>query len=175
MLANARMTVVYPPLMKAHVLVLSILVVACDKSSGPSTAPSASAVPSATAPPVASSAPSAAPSASASAAPADTKDVIVSIKDVATEPSKTVKATLGGSVTVFLPDSLGSSWSVDTVDKALGKPKEEVMPGFGPGTNAHQFQWSTKNPLLKAGETHKITFVNKKAGKNFALTIELAL
>jgi hypothetical protein len=159
--------------MKAHVLVLAILVLGCDKTSETSTTPSASAAPSA--PPVVSAPPSAsaAPSATASAAPADTKDVTVSIKDVSTEPSKTVKASLGGSVTLFLPDSAGSSWAVDTADKTLGKAKEEIMPGFGPGTNAHSFQWSTKNPLLKAGETHKVTFVNKKAGKNFTLTIEL--
>lgn len=98
--------------------------------------------------------------------------MIVSIKDATAEPSKTVKAQLGGSVTLFLPDNAGSSWAVDVADKALGKAKEETMPGFAPGTNAHQFKFSTTSPTLKAGETHKATFVNKKAGTKFALTIE---
>jgi hypothetical protein len=161
--------------MKAHALALLVLVVvACDKSSTPAPAASASAAPSV---PVASAAvtPSVAPSASEAPAvdpAANPKEVMVSIKDVDKEPSKTVKAQLGGSVTLFLPDSAGSSWAVDVADKTLGKAKEETMPGFAPGTNAHQFQWSTKNPLLKAGETHKVTFTNKKAGKTFTLTIE---
>lgn len=160
--------------MKVHAL-LVLALVSCDKPKDQSTTTATSA---SAPPPAVTSAPAPTASAAPSTAPTDdpaanTKEVTVSIKDVATEPSKTVKASLGGSVTVFLPDANGATWSVDQVDKSLGKAKEEVMPGFGPGTNAHQFQWSTKNPLLKAGETHKVTFTNKKAGKTFALTIEL--
>lgn len=160
--------------MKAHVLAVLVLVVGCDK---PSTTTAASASASAPPVPVASSAPVASAAPSAGDAPAvdpaaNMKDVIITIKDASTEPTKTIKAQLGGSVTLFLPDSAGSSWAVDVADKALGKPKEETMPGFAPGTNAHQFKWATTGATLKAGETHKVTFVNKKAGKNFTLTIE---
>jgi hypothetical protein len=105
--------------------------------------------------------------------PENTKDPVVTIKDVATEPAKTVKVSVGGTVTLFLPDSAGSSWAVENVDKTLGKAKEEVMPGFAPGVSAHQFQWSLKNPLIKAGENHRVVFTNKKAGKTFTLTIEV--
>jgi hypothetical protein len=169
--------------------VLCLVLFACeDKPSASSTAASASAPAATTAAPAASSAPaamasasaapseSAAPAASASAA-ADTKEVAVTVKDPTAEPQKTVKASLGGTVTLYLPDYPGTVWSVDSNDKTIGKAKEEVIPGFAPGgTMGHQFQWSTKNPLLKAGGAHKITFVNKKAGKpngTFALTIDI--
>jgi hypothetical protein len=167
--------------MKAHALILlSLLAAACDKDKPADPTPTTSATA-----PVATAAPSAAPSATAPAsataaasdtAPVDLANVMITIKDAATEPQKSVKAKLGGTVTLFLPDAAGSSWAVDVADKALGKPKEEIMPGFGPGTNAHQFQFSTKGAALKVGETHKCTFVAKKGGKpngTFALSIEI--
>lgn len=104
------------------------------------------------------------------------KEVVVTVKDPVAEPQKSVKAALGGTVTLYLPDFPGTVWSVEANDKALGKAKEEVIPGFAPGTNGHQFRWSTSNPLLKSGASHKVSFVNKKAGKpngNFTLTIEI--
>jgi hypothetical protein len=131
---------------------------------------------------------SAAPSESSSAAAAgagslitgDAKDVVLTMKDPAKEPEKTIKAQVGGSVTVFLPDHPGTVWSIDSSDKTLGKAKEEVIPGFAPGTNGHQFKWSTSGPLFKAGVKHKATFVNKKTGEKaakpsntFNLTIEM--
>jgi len=160
--------------MKTYALVLLALV-ACDKEkeSTPTTTSASVTVappsPATTSAPAASSA-----SPTTNEPPMDPKAVMVTIKDVDKDgTSKTVKAALGGTVTIFLPDANGTTWTVDQVDKSLGKAKEETMPGFAPGTNAHQFQWSTKNPLLKAGETHKVTFSNKKAGKTFTLTIEL--
>jgi hypothetical protein len=74
-----------------------------------------------------------------------------------------------------LPDFPGTVWSVDTADKSLGKAKEEVIPGFAPGTNGHQFKWTP----LKAGAKQKAVFVNKKLGdkaakpnSSFTLTID---
>jgi hypothetical protein len=111
----------------------------------------------------------------------DAKDVVLTVKEPKKETEKTIKAAPGGSVTVFLPDYPGTVWSVEGSDKTLGKAKEEVIPGFAPGTNGHQFKWTTNNPLIKAGEKHKVQFVNKKAGdkaakpsETFALTIEIA-
>ena len=111
----------------------------------------------------------------------DAKDVVLTVKDPAAESEKTIKAAPGGSVTVFLPDYPGTVWSVDGNDKTLGKAKEEVIPGFAPGTNGHQFKWSTGGPLFKAGQKHKVQFVNKKVGDkaakpsgHFTLTIEIA-
>lgn len=164
------------PMLNPRLLALAaVLLVGCDKPEAPAPAPSASAA-ATSAPAAASTAPAVAAaavsSAKATVAP-PTKDVTVSIKDAAAEPQKTVKAIPGGTLTLFLPDSAGTTWSVETADKALGKPKEEVMPGFGPGTNAHQFQWPLKSPPLKAGDTRKFTFVNKKAKQNFSLTVEI--
>lgn len=172
-----------------------LLAAACDeKKEG--TAGSASAAPSASAPvavttttasaaPEASAAPaeapSAAPSSSTSMITGDAKDVVLTVKDPKAEHEKTIKAAPGGSVTVFLPDYPGTVWSVEGNDKTLGKPKEEVIPGFAPGTNGHQFKWSTTGSLFKAGQKHKVQFVNKKAGdkaakpsETFTLTIEIA-
>ena len=79
-----------------------------------------------------------------------------------------------------MPDYPGTVWSVEGNDKTLGKAKEEVIPGFAPGTNGHQFKWTTGGPLLKAGQKHKVSLVNKKVGDKaakpsgtFALTIEI--
>ncbi|HVH41581.1 MAG TPA: hypothetical protein VM925_04535 [Labilithrix sp.] len=171
-----------------------LLSVACDEknpgSSG-SASPSASVAPAATvsATPTAAptttateAAPSAAPAASSSSSmlTGDAKDVVLTVKDPTKEPEKSIKAQTGGSVTVFLPDYPGTVWSADTYDKTIGKPKEEVIPGFAPGTNGHQFKWTTASPLLKAGQKHKVQFVNKKAADKaakpsgtFALTIEI--
>ena len=111
----------------------------------------------------------------------DAKDVVLMMKDPKKESEKAIKAAAGGSVTVFLPDYPGTVWSVESNDRTLGKPKEEVIPGFAPGTNGHQFKWTTNGPLFKAGQKHKVQFVNKKAGdktakpsETFTLTIEIA-
>ena len=169
---------------------LALVAVACDeKKEGASSVPSASA--SASSPPSAAASAAAAPSstASASAAPSssgssmitgDAKDVVLTVKDPKAQPDMTIHVAPGGSVTVFLPDFPGTVWSVTTVDKTLGKPKEEVIPGFAPGTSGHQFKWTTTGPLIKSGEKHKVELGNKKVGdKNgkptltFTLTIQI--
>jgi hypothetical protein len=145
----------------------------------PSAAPiAASAAAIASAPAVESAAPAA--SSSSSMITGDAKDVVLTVKEPAKEPEKSIKAQAGGSVTVFLPDHPGTVWSVDTSDKSLGKAKEEVMPGMAPQTMGHMFKWTTNGPVLKAGQKYKVQFVNKKAadkaakpGETFALTIEL--
>ena len=170
-----------------------LLAMGCDEKKE-AAAGASSAAPSASAPvadtttpasaaPSAAEAPSAAPSAASSTSmiTGDAKDVVLTVKDPKVEAEKTIKASPGGSVTVFLPDYPGTVWSVEANDKTLGKAKEEVIPGFAPGTNGHQFKWSTSGPLFKAGRKHKVQFVNKKAGdkaakptERFALTIEIA-
>jgi hypothetical protein len=176
---------------------LALLSVACDdKKGGPTSAASASAstvaTPTTAAPSTTTSAAAsvATPTAATSAAPSassgtsmitgDAKDVVLTVKDPAKEPEKTIKAQAGGSVTLFLPDFPGTAWGVGESDKSLGKAKEEVIPGFAPGTNGHQFKWATNGPLLKAGQKHKVQLVNKKAGdkaakpnSTFTLTIEI--
>ncbi len=176
-------------------VILALAFVACDEkketpSSVPSTSASASA--SASAPPLAAaSAPTApSPTGSASAAPSssssssmitgDAKDVVLTVKDPKAQPDKVIKAAPGGSVTVFLPDFPGTVWSVTTVDKTLGKAKEEVIPGFAPGTSGHQFKWTTSGPLIKSGGKHRVELGNKKVGdkngkptETFVLTIEI--
>lgn len=176
-------------------LSLALVAVACDeKKENPSSVASATATssaPASAAPLVAASAPSASsPTGVASAAPSsssgssmitgDAKDVVLTVKDPKAQPDMSIKAAPGGSVTVFLPDYPGTVWSVTTVDKTLGKPKEEVIPGFAPGTSGHQFKWTTSGPLIKSGEKHKVELGNKKVGdKNgkptgtFTLTIEI--
>jgi hypothetical protein len=161
------------------------LLLACDeKKPAPAPAPSASAaepvVTASAPPPSPPPSASAAPSASTSMITGDAKDVVLTVKDPNAEPDKTIKAATGGSVTLFLPDYQGTVWSVDTADKTLGKAKEEVIPGFAPQTNGHQFKWTTSGPLLKAGQKHTVKFVNKKIGDkaakpsgSFSLTIEL--
>jgi hypothetical protein len=170
---------------------LALVAVACEeKKENPSSASSASA--SASASPSASASASAAPSSTgvASAAPSsssgssmitgDAKDVVLTVKDPKAQPDMSIKAAPGGSVTVFLPDYAGTVWSVTTVDKTLGKPKEEVIPGFAPGTSGHQFKWTTTGPLIKSGEKHRVELGNKKVGDKtgkptvtFTLTIEI--
>lgn len=178
---------------------ITIGVVACDDkkgsggASGSASVNPAAALSSALAAIQASASASAsvaAAASSSSAAPAgsgagslitgDAKDVVLTMKDPSKEPEKSIKAQVGGSVTVFLPDHPGTVWSVDSSDKTLGKAKEEVIPGFAPGTNGHQFKWSTSGPLFKAGVKHNAKFVNKKAGDKtakptatFTLTIEM--
>jgi hypothetical protein len=111
----------------------------------------------------------------------DAKDVVLTVKDPSKTPEKTIKAQLGGSITLFLPDYPGTVWSVDPAsDKALGKAKEEVIPGFAPGTNGHLFKWTTTAPSLKAGQKSLVVFANRKlpaktgkAEATFSLTVEL--
>jgi hypothetical protein len=104
----------------------------------------------------------------------------VTVKDPAAEPEKTVKALPGGSVALYLPQWPGTKWSVVTADKAFGKAKEEVLPGFLGPTPAAQFTWPTTSAELKAGQKKTIQLVNKKAKPdgppkpetNFKLTVE---
>lgn len=166
------------------VLLPLLLLAACDdKKEGDKAAPSATV--SATA-----SAPSATPSMSASAAPsasaatttqASTKDPNVSVQDPVKEPAKSVKADVGGNVTLYLPKWTGTAWSVKESPKPLGKAKEETIPGFaGPSTPAAGFVWKLNDPSLKKGQSLKVILENKDAKdkaapatKTFTLTIEL--
>lgn len=164
-----------------------VLLAACDEKKEPqktasSAAPSATpSAPPAPPPPAASSAPEPTASASAAAAQTSTKDPNVSVKDPKTEPAKTVKAQIGGTVTLYLPKWAGTSWTVKEFPKPLGKAKEETIPGFaGPSTPAAGFVWKLNDPSLKAGQTLKATLENKTTDKSappavtpFTLTIEL--
>jgi hypothetical protein len=105
----------------------------------------------------------------------DAKDLVLTVKDPAKEPEKSVKVQSGGSLTLFLPDFPGTVWGVEGADKTLGKVKEEVIPGFAPHTNGHQFKWEG----LKGGLKHKLQLSNRKVGEKggkpnstFMLTVE---
>jgi hypothetical protein len=165
-----------------------VLAIACDKPDAPAPTASASAsaaVPSAPSPPASSAAsssasPAAPPSATApgptSSVP--TKDTVVSVFDPTKEPARTVKALAGGTVALYLPEWAGTSWKVALPDKALGKPKEETIPGFaGPSTPAHAFTWQIKDALK--GQTHKVPLTNTAkagapgSGASFTLSIDV--
>lgn len=100
------------------------------------------------------------------------------MRDPASEPQKTVKVIANGTVTLYLPEWAGTSWTVTQPDKSLGKAKEETIPGFaGPTTPAHQFTWTVKGPKGQ----HRIQLVNKprakaegtpKSDTTFTLTID---
>ena len=164
-------------------LVLALAAVGCDKPDAPSgdkPAPSvASAAPVAPAPaPPPSSPPTpAAPAASASSAPV--KDAVAAVFDPAKEPARTVKALAGGTVALYVPEWAGTTWKVAQPDAALGKPKEETIPGFaGPSTPAHAFTWQIKDALK--GQTHKVSLTNTAKGQapgaatSFTLTIDVS-
>jgi hypothetical protein len=96
--------------------------------------------------------------------------------DPVKEPARTVKSIAGGSVALYLPEWAGSTWKIPQPDKALGKPKEETIPGFaGPTTPAHAFTWQVKDALK--GQVHKVTVTNSAKGRatdtTFTLTIDL--
>ena len=166
----------------ARLLALAFLTtIGCSKPDAPAetsapTAPSASASASASPPP---SPTPPAPSASGAFAPsAATKDAVVSVFDPAKEPARTVKALAGGTVALYLPEWAGTSWKIAQPDKALGKPKEETIPGFaGPSTPAHAFTWTISDSLK--GQVHKVTVTNTAKGRapasdtSFSLTIDV--
>ena len=163
---------------------LFLATVGCDKPevSADKPAPSASASASAASPtptPPPSSDPPA-PSASAAAgSSAPTKDAVVSVFDPANEPARTVKALAGGTVALYVPEWAGTTWKIPQPDKALGKPKEETIPGFaGPSTPAHAFTWQIKDALK--GQVHKVTLTNSAKVKapgtdtTFTLSIDVS-
>jgi len=155
--------------------------IGCSKPDAPTetSAPSAPSAPASASAPAAPLPAAPAPSASGASAPsAATKDTVVSVFDPAKEPARTVKALAGGTVALYLPEWVGTSWKIAQPDKALGKPKEETIPGFaGPSTPAHAFTW-TINDSLK-GQVHKVTVTNTAKGRapggdtTFSLTIDV--
>ncbi len=146
------------------VTLLLFVTIGCDKPEAPADKPAPTAPASASAPaPAPAPPPSAsAPAPTASTVPATsapTKDAVVSVFDPAKEPARTVKAIAGGTVALYLPEWVGTSWKIPQPDKALGKAKEETIPGFaGPTTPAHAFTWSIKDALK--GQVHKVTVTN---------------
>jgi len=97
---------------------------------------------------------------------------------------KTVPVTLGKSFTIALSDnaSTGYVWSVKSVDKDLGAPKQTTVPGDSsrPGSSGlKKFTWSTKSPLDLVG-SHAITLVLQRPwaetsppAKTFKVTINV--
>ncbi len=80
---------------------------------------------------------------------------------------KTVSVTLGRSFTIALSDnaSTGYVWSVKSVDKTIGAPKESNIPGdvHRPGApGLKKFTWSTKSPLNLVGK-HVIVLQHARA------------
>lgn len=162
---------------------LFVLVTACDEKKEPektvsSAAPSETAAATAAAATASAPEPAAPASAAASAAAeGSTKDPSVSVRDPKSEPQKSVKAEIGGTVTLYLPKWAGTTWSVKQSPKPLGKAKEETIPGFaGPTTPASGFVWKLNDPSLKAGQKLEATLENKAdkgAPTTFKLTVEL--
>jgi predicted secreted protein len=95
---------------------------------------------------------------------------------------KTVPVTLGKTFTIALSDnaSTGYVWSVKSVDKTLGAPKETNVPGDAsrPGASGlKKFTWSTKSPLDLVGK-HTIVLLHSRAfgsspSSTFTVTIEI--
>jgi hypothetical protein len=90
-----------------------------------------------------------------------------------------VKALAGGTVALYLPEWSGTAWKITQPDKALGKPKEETIPGFaGPSTPAHAFTWQIKDALK--GQLHRVLVTNTAKGRppsadtSFMLTIDVS-
>ena len=80
---------------------------------------------------------------------------------------KTVSVPLGRSFTIALSDnaSTGYVWSVKSVDKTIGAPKESNIPGDAhrPGApGLKKFTWSTKSPLNLVGK-HVIVLQHARA------------
>lgn len=178
---------------KLALALVGLTLVACDDkpkaaSSGSTGATSASAITTTTAAPSASTAPAtgsagsfttAAPSASA-AAPTSTKECVVTVKTPETDKERSIKCEVGGTVTVYIAQEGGTTWGVDAAaEKALGKPKEQTIPGFAGPLPAHELKWTLDAKSSKAGQTHKVTITNTKGkekkptGQTFALTIEV--
>jgi hypothetical protein len=91
--------------------------------------------------------------------------------DPVKEPQRTVNVLAGGTVALYLPEWAGTTWKIGQPDRALGKPKDETIPGFaGPTTPAHAFTWQIKDALK--GQTHKVVVTNTT--KTFTLTINVS-
>ena len=95
---------------------------------------------------------------------------------------KTVPVTLGKTFTIALSDnaSTGYVWSVKSVDKTLGAPKETTVPGdvSRPGASGlKKFTWSTKSPLDLVGK-HTIVLLHARAfgsspTSTFTVTVDI--
>ncbi|MDB5212081.1 MAG: putative protease inhibitor [Myxococcaceae bacterium] len=95
---------------------------------------------------------------------------------------KTVPVTLGKTFTIALSEnaSTGYVWSVKSVDKSIGAPKESTVPGDSsrPGSSGiKKFTWSTKSPLDLVGK-HTIVLLHSRAfgsspTSTFTVTIDV--
>jgi predicted secreted protein len=88
---------------------------------------------------------------------------------------KTVSVSLGKSFTIALSDnaSTGYVWSVKSVDKTIGAPKESTVPGdvHRPGSSGlKKFTWSTKSPLDLVGK-HVITLQHARGFGSSPITL----
>ena len=163
------------------------VVAGCDEKPKGTTAASATASapppPTASAPATASAGSFASATPSASAAPTtatSTKECVVTVKTPETDKERSIKCEVGGSVTVYIAQEGGTTWGVDAAaEKALGKPKEQTIPGFAGPLPAHELKWTLDAKTSKAGQTHKVTITQTKGkekkptGQTFALTIEV--
>jgi hypothetical protein len=166
----------------ALLALVCLAAVACDNPEASPGKPAPSAAVSVPAPPVPAPPPPSAPAVIATTAPAGgapQKDAVVSVFDPAKESARTVKALAGGSVALYLPEWAGTTWKIGQPDKALGKPKEETIPGFaGPSTPAHAFTWQLKDALK--GQLHKVLLTNTAKGRtpsadtSFTLSVDVS-
>ncbi len=92
--------------------------------------------------------------------PSAAKETLVEIQDPVTDAKKSVRAKVGDTIAVILPEYPGMTWKVTSVDKTLGHPKEELVPRFlGPGTPGRKFVWATGLPTpLDVKGSHVVAF-----------------
>jgi predicted secreted protein len=110
----------------------------------------------------------------------EVKAAVISEKD----NGKTVDVQLGRSFSILLESnaSTGYRWSVKSVDRTLGQPKQTTIPGDPnrPGAaGAQKFTWSTKSPLNLVGK-HQIQLEyqrpwaeNSPPAKTFSVTVNI--
>jgi predicted secreted protein len=99
---------------------------------------------------------------------------------------KTVEVALGRSFTIALQDNSASSayrWSIKSVDKTIGDPKESYVPPPNKAclgcAGTAKFTWSTKSPLNLVGK-HDITLILQRPwaettppAKTFTVTVNI--
>lgn len=96
---------------------------------------------------------------------------------------KTVAVQLGQSFKIGLTESIyPAKWTVTSVDKTLGAPKESILRAQGNvgigAPSTHLFTWSTKSPLDLVGKHHiqleyAPTAPSQPPTQTFSVTIDI--
>lgn len=103
---------------------------------------------------------------------------------VESDNGKTIEARKGLDIVVSLgaSPSAGYSWKVTSTDRSFGYPvKDEFIadnPNSVGGGGIQKFTWTTNQPFLSAGGTHRVTLAygrswENKPEKTFTFTVRL--